>query len=75
MPKATLGDAIKKLEKDNSFHPAFISALDKLYGYSSGVSGIRHSLLDSDTVDFADAKFMLVACSAFVNYVRTKRIK
>ena len=70
--KATLSDAMKTLSKDAKYHPAFMTALDKLYAYTSDESGIRHSLLDSDRVDFADAKFMLLACSSFVNYVRTK---
>jgi hypothetical protein len=38
-----------------------------------GEKGIRHSLLDNaSTVTFTDAKFMLVTCSAFVNYVKGK---
>lgn len=73
--KATLSDAIKVLGKDEKYHPAFLSAIDKLYGYTSDDSGIRHSLLEADNVDFADAKFMLLACSSFINYVRTKSAK
>jgi hypothetical protein len=73
--KATLSDAIKTLSKDSKYHPAFLKALDKLYAYTNDSSGIRHSLLDEDVVDFADAKFMLLACSSFVNYVRTKSAK
>jgi len=33
---------------------------------------IRHSLLNEPNVDFEDAKFMLVACCAFVNYLISK---
>ena len=73
--KATLADALKIISKDARFHPAFLNALDKLYGYTSDESGIRHSLIDMSRIDFADAKFMLVACSAFVNYIRTKMAK
>jgi hypothetical protein len=32
-------------------------------------AGIRHALLEKEQVGFDDAKFMLVVCSAFVNYV------
>jgi hypothetical protein len=73
--KATLSEAVKVLSATSKYHPAFLSALDKLYGYTSDSSGIRHSLLESDRVDYADAKFMLLACSSFVNYVRTKSAK
>ncbi len=51
-------------------HPALEAAFTKLYDYTSDAKGIRHALLDEDRVTFEEAKFMLVACSAFVNYVR-----
>ena len=35
-------------------------------------SGIRHALTENDKVDFHDAKFMLVVCSAFVNFVKAE---
>ena len=31
--------------------------------------GIRHSLIDESTITYTDALFMIVACSAFLNYV------
>jgi hypothetical protein len=34
--------------------------------------GIRHAIKDADEVERADAQFMLVACSAFVNYLMTR---
>ena len=34
--------------------------------------GIRHALLQEPTLDSDDARFMLVSCSAFVNYLKTK---
>lgn len=65
---ATLGEAIAILEKAADMHPAFMKALTQLYGYTSDESGIRHALLDAPSVSNADARFMLVVCSAFVNY-------
>lgn len=69
--KATLGQAIKRLE-DNGLiiHPALERAFLSLYGYTSDEGGIRHSegMFESD-VSFEEAKFMLVSCSAFVNYL------
>jgi hypothetical protein len=67
-PRATLGAALRKLEgKGVLMHPAAQAALGKLYGYTNDADGIRHATIDSSTVDYEDAKFMLVACSAFVN--------
>ena len=72
-PKATLGDALKQLEtKGIRIHSALKASFDKLYGYTSDEGGIRHSLLEQSTVDFEDAKFMLVSCSAFVNLLRAR---
>jgi soluble cytochrome b562 len=69
---ATLSDALKKV---NNLHPAMKQAFDKLYGYTSDASGVRHSLLDETTITYADAKFMLVTCSAFVSYLNTNLSK
>lgn len=70
-PKGTLGDLLKKLGRTHPIHPALEAAFAKLYGYTSDANGIRHALLDSDRVTFEEAKFMLVACSAFINYVNS----
>ncbi|MBI2817655.1 MAG: hypothetical protein HYX72_12020 [Acidobacteria bacterium] len=67
--KATLGDALKELEKKLPMHQAFKNALNNLYGYTSDAEGIRHALLDESKLTPDDGKFMLVLCSAFVNYV------
>ena len=69
--KGTLGQMLPELETRISLHPALKEAFSKLYGYTSDASGIRHALMDdSRTATFEEAKFMLVACSAFINYVR-----
>lgn len=70
-PKAMLGQGLKALDVD--LHAALKGAFDKLYGYASDEGGIRHALTDSARpIDQADARYMLVACSAFVNYLRAK---
>lgn len=66
--KATLGDALKLIDAARPMHASFKQALLKLYGYTSDQGGIRHSLLESATVGESEARFMLVVCSAFVNY-------
>lgn len=72
--KGTLGQLIKKLEDEIGLHPALRSAFDKLYGYTSDEGGIRHALLEAKTIQFEDAKFFLVVCSAFINYVESELI-
>ena len=66
----TLGDLLKHLARKHPIHPALEGAFTKLYGYTSDAKGIRHALIDDNRVTFDEAKFMLVTCSAFVNYVR-----
>lgn len=56
-------------------HPALRGAFQKLYGYTSDADGIRYALLEESNLDFEDAKFMLVSCSAFVNYLKAKAAK
>lgn len=69
--KSTLGEALKQLKKENKIHPSLESAFEKLYGYTSDASGIRHAgQMDGKNSTFEEAKFMLVACSGFVNYLK-----
>lgn len=70
--KGTLGQLIKKLEDEINLHPALKTAFSSLYGYTSDEGGIRHALLESDNTRFEDAKFYLVVCSSFVNFVESK---
>ena len=71
-PSASLGDALRSISKVAPMHPALNRSLSSLYGYTSDASGIRHALLEESDLDFVDAKFMLVACAAFVNYLAGK---
>jgi len=70
----SLGQALTELERKNIvvFHKAKKTAFSALYGYTSAADGIRHALLDESTLDFDDAKFMLVSCSAFCNLLISK---
>ncbi|MDM0118923.1 AbiJ-NTD4 domain-containing protein [Variovorax arabinosiphilus] len=71
-PSASLNDCLKVIKKSKPLHPAFESALTKLYGYTSDASGIRHAMAEEGSeVTHADAQFMLVSCSAFTNYLWT----
>lgn len=69
--RGTLGDALKHLEdKGVSIHPSLKAAFLKLFGYTSDAKGIRHAGdIGGASSTFEEAKFMLVSCSAFVNYL------
>ena len=75
--QATLGNTLKKLEKDSGIviHGAMKTAFEKLYGYTSDSDGIRHGGIDFTNASSEDAKYMLVSCSAFINYLIEKQSK
>lgn len=75
--QATLGSTLKKLEKDGGvvIHGAMKTAFEKLYGYTSDSDGIRHGGIDFANAPAEDAKYMLVSCSAFINYLIEKQSK
>ena len=66
---ATLADGLKEMKKSVEMHPALLAGFEKIYAYTSDEDGIRHAIVDLPTSSFSDAKFMLVSCSAFINYV------
>lgn len=69
--EATLGNMLKKLEdKGVIIHGGLKTAFNVLYGYTSDANGIRHAGdIGGSASTFEEAKFMLVSCSAFVNYL------
>lgn len=73
----TLGRALNNLEtKGISLPKVLKEAFEKLYAYTNqGSTGIRHALMDKDGTyvpSRAEALFMLVSCSAFINYLSKK---
>ncbi len=71
----SLGGALDKIKGKLKIHQALVGGFKQLYGYTSDGDGIRHALMDEHNCDFEDAKYMLVSCSAFVNYLYTKANK
>ena len=69
--EATLGKMLKKLEdKGIEIHKGLKSAFNILYGYTSDANGIRHAGdIGGPFSTFEEAKFMLVTCCAFINYL------
>ncbi|SCL74587.1 hypothetical protein L21_0467 [Methanoculleus chikugoensis] len=74
---ATLGDALKLIEKQGKIEMGtpLKAAFLKLYGWSSSSEGIRHALQDQPNLTLEEARFMLITCSAFINYLKGKCVK
>ena len=72
--KTTLGDALAELEKSGIVVPNVLKqGFQKIYAWTCGEDGIRHAIMDgAQEVTVAEAKFMLVTCSAFINYLKMK---
>jgi len=68
---ATLGDALALLEKKHALHPSLRQSFDKLYGYTSDKDGVRHAMLAEPNLTQAEAKFFLLSCTSFVNYLKS----
>lgn len=68
---ATLGEALKLLAKHGlKLHPCLNSGIDKLYSYACDQGSVRHAEHEAESiVTFEEAKFMMVTCSAIVNYL------
>ncbi len=73
--KTTLGPALKVVKDALGLHPRLEQGFSKIYGYASDADGIRHALMDEPNLSSEDARYMLVSCSAFVNYLTEKAQK
>lgn len=70
---ATLGKALSELEKAGiKIHSALVTGFKSLYGYSSDQGGIRHGNVEFEEPKYEDARYMLVTCTAFINYLYEK---
>lgn len=67
-----LSSALDELAKTVEIHPALKSGFIKLYGYTSDENGIRHAILEQPNIGLSEAQYMIVSCSAFVNYLIVK---
>jgi len=73
--KDSLGGALDKIKGKIKLDPSLEKGFKQIYGYTSNSDGIRHALMEESSCDFEDAKYMLVSCSAFVNYLIVKADK
>src|SRR5207245_7850235 len=61
-----LDDALDVLATRANLRPALKKAFATLYGDASGPHGVRHAMLHDAGIDTAEARFFIIACSAFV---------
>lgn len=67
-PTADIDKALKGLE----LHPQLAQAWKNMYNWTSDEGGLRHGKSEMSQVGLAEARYMVVACSAFVNYLIAK---
>lgn len=70
--KCDFAPILEELSKKIPLHGALKEGFKKLYGYTSDEDGIRHAILEDPNVGYDEAKFMLVSCSAFINFLLSK---
>ena len=70
--ESTLGDALNKIDDKIQINPQFKDGLRKIYAFTNSKEGIRHAQMLDSNIGFDEAKFMLVFCSAFINYLISK---
>lgn len=71
--ESTLDRALRKLQSKGLVIPNILKeSMEKLYHFTNGKEGIRHALMEDSKVGKAEAYFMLIACSSFINYLKTK---
>ncbi len=66
---------LQEIKKKIEIHSALSEGFKKIYAYTSDESGVRHGLSDESNLTNTDAMFMLVTCSAFVNYLKGKCVE
>ncbi|MGV8017373.1 MAG: AbiJ-NTD4 domain-containing protein [Ignavibacteria bacterium] len=76
--ESTLGDSLKNLNsKGLELNSQLKSGFENIYAYTNDKkSGIRHAIIEEHKApDFEDAKYMLVVCCSFINYIVGKCVK
>lgn len=72
-PKATLGEAVKKLNP--LIHPALGKAITAIWGYASDASGVRHGGTALSNVAEEDAGLILESCELLIKYLLSKDVQ
>lgn len=70
----TLGQALNDLEVPLHLNRTLVNGLTSLHGYAHTSNGTTHALLDDPHCGPEEARYMLVASSAFINYLIEKAL-
>jgi len=68
-PNDSLGKALNKLKGKIAIPEELEHSLHRLYGFTSNAQGVRHAIFNEANLTLREARFMIVACSAFVTYL------
>lgn len=66
---------LKRIAEKYEIHQSLRDGFEKIYAWTSDASGIRHRIMDKAEVSQDDARYMLIACSAFSNYLIALHLK
>ena len=72
--ESTLGKGLNKIQAKIHLPTVLKDGFEKIYAYTNSEEGIRHALMEEPNLKLEDAKFMLVSCSAFTNYLKSKHL-
>ena len=67
-PKVDIEKGLQKL----GLHHQLKQAWNNMYNWTSDEDGVRHGIKGAPQVGISEARYMVVACSAFVNYLVVK---
>lgn len=70
-----LGKALYQLGKDNLITESLKNKFKQYYSFTNDKDGIRHELMEEPNLKIEEAKYFLIACSAFSNYLVEKAVK
>ena len=76
--QAAVGDSKVDIEKGLEklgLHPQLKQAWANMFNWTSDEDGVRHGIKDEPQVGVSEARYMVVACSAFVNYLVAKSVQ
>ena len=70
--KSSFRKALDVINEKLGLHGGFREGILNLYGYASDEDGIRHAILEEKEIGFDEAYYMLITCSAIVNFLISK---
>ena len=73
--KATLSQALKVVKRKIGLNDDLKEGFKWIYKYTNKTDGIRHALMDEPNLPSENARYFLVSCSAFANYLTEKAQK